>query len=53
MFSLVGFGPSLIKIYDEDKTWGLYYKTFYGRRLQIFVISGRKMFYSTSPPPWK
>ncbi len=35
---VVGFEPSTseVKLYPD---WGLYYKTFYGRNLQIFVIS--------------
>jgi hypothetical protein len=35
------FDPEDIKEVDhgQDETWGLYYKSFYGRNLRIFVIS--------------
>jgi hypothetical protein len=26
------------KMFYDSKAWGLYYKTFYGRNLRIFVI---------------
>jgi hypothetical protein len=40
---LVQLTTSLCKkvnnIFNIKRSWGLYYKTFYGRNLRIFVIS--------------
>jgi hypothetical protein len=38
LITLEGLKPQINKITDS-KSWGLYYKTFYGSNLRIFVIS--------------